>query len=66
LEVAVQGALCLPFGNLERPLYVDGIIVSRPEHLEYLLRHWPGMPLTAAQSARVFAALQSRVQRAAA
>jgi hypothetical protein len=66
LEVTVQGVVCLPFGSLERPQYVDGIIVSRPEHLEYLLRHWPGALLTVAQSARVFAALQTRVNRVAA
>jgi hypothetical protein len=66
LEVAVQGVVCLPFGNLERPQYVDGIIVSRPEHLEYLMRHWPGAHLTPAQCARVSVALQTRTQRAAA
>lgn len=65
-DVAVQPVLCLPFSALERPQYMDGIIVSRPEPLEYLIRHWPGQVLTPAQSARVFAALQPRVQRAAA
>jgi hypothetical protein len=65
-DVGVQGVLCLPFGNLERPQYVDGIIISRPEHLEYLIRHWPGQRLTAAQSARVFATLQARPHRVAA
>lgn len=66
LDVGVQGVLCLPFGNLERPQYLEGIIVSRPEHLEYLIRHWPGQPLTVAQSTRVFAALQTRPHRVAA
>jgi hypothetical protein len=65
-DVSVQAVLCLPFSTLERPQYVDGIIVSRPEPLDYLIRHWPGQLLTPAQSARVFAALQPRVHRAAA
>lgn len=65
-DVGVQAVVCLPFSALQRPQYVDNIIVSRPEPLEYLIRHWPGQVLTPAQSARVFAALQPRVHRAAA
>lgn len=66
IEVRVQGILCVPFSNMTRPQYVDGMIVARPEHLEYLIRHWPGQTLTPAQSTRIFTVLQPRVHRAAA
>jgi hypothetical protein len=65
-DLRVQPILCLPFSGLDRPQYVDGVIVTRHQHLDYLIRHWSGHFLTDAQAARVFAALQPRVHRAAA
>lgn len=65
-DVRVQPILCLPLSDLDRPQYVGGVIVTRQEHLDYLIRHWSGQPLTDAQATRVVAALQPRVHRAAA
>ena len=62
----VQAVLCLPYADLERPQCAGGVLVTRREHLGYLIRHWQGQQLNAEQAARVFEVLQVHVQRAAA
>jgi hypothetical protein len=62
----VQPVLCLPYADLDRPQCIGGVLVTRREHLGYLVRHWQGQQLDEAHAARVFAALQRKIQPAAA
>ena len=58
----VQPVLCLPYADLDRPQRVRGVLVTRREHLGYLLRHWEGQELDEARAARMFIVLQRHAQ----
>ena len=62
----VQAVLCVPYAQLGRPQCVGDILVTRREHLGYLIRHWYGRPLREADAARVFAVLQQSAAASAA
>jgi len=62
----VQAVLCLPYAQLDRPQCADDILVTRREHLGYLIRHWHGRPLSDRDASQVFAVLQAHAEASAA
>ncbi len=62
----VQAVLCLPYARLDRPQCAGDILVTRREHLGYLIRHWLGRPLSDQDASRVFTLLQGYAERSAA
>ncbi len=53
-----QPIVCVPCAHLARPQCVRGVLVTRREHLGYLLRHWQGQELNEDQAAGAFVVLQ--------
>lgn len=62
----VEAAICLPWASQERPRYRDDVLVARPWQLAYLVRHWRGQVLDAAEAERIFTVLHSCASSAAA
>jgi len=62
----VEAVVCVSGAWRGRSQYRDGVLVARPWQLAYLIRHWRGQVLSAAEADRISAVLEATVPRAAA